>query len=263
MPVKPNAASEPPQQGISLDELSAAFAQAIGRQPDSAEAQGPESREPSAVTGRLATEPAADSDTAAQGQAGLTALPTADEIASAAGDDSGPVTPLGILEAMLFVGNQANRPLEPAEAAQGMRGVELGEIPGMVDELNRRYATAGCPYEIVSQDAGYRMLLRKELHSLRGKLFGRIREAWLSQAAIDVLAIVAYRQPVFADDISRLRGTPSGHILQSLVRRQLLRIERAAEKPRKACYYTTERFLKLYGLESLADLPQSDDLDGR
>jgi segregation and condensation protein B len=255
--MKPDPALRPPQSGISLDELSAAFAQAIGKGPGApppeAGAAEPAAGEPVSPATVEAEEPAA----------GWSATPTADEIASAAGDDSGAVTPLGILEAMLIVGNQSSQPLEPGQAAQWMRGVEPGEIPAMVDELNRRYAAAGCPYEIVSQDAGYRMLLRKELDSVRGGLYGRIREAWLSQAAIDVLSIVAYRQPVGADEIARLRGTPNGHILQLLVRRQLLRIERLPDKPRKALYYTTERFLKLFGMESLSDLPQSDDLEGK
>jgi segregation and condensation protein B len=105
--------------------------------------------------------------------------------------------------------------------------------------------------------------LTRQFDWLRSKVLGRTREARLSQAAIDVLAIVAYEQPLTAEDVSRLRGIPSNHVLAQLVRRQLLRIERSAGKPGTARYYTTERFLELFGLESLEDIPQSEELERR
>jgi len=74
---------------------------------------------------------------------------------------------------------------------------------------------------------------------------------------------VAYRQPIVAEDVNRLRGIPSGHLLAQLVRRQLLRIERPQRKPRPIHYRTTDRFLELFGLESLDDLPQSEELEKR
>jgi segregation and condensation protein B len=178
---------------------------------------------------------------------------------SAAESEACAVTPRSILEAMLFVGDRQNRPLSAAQAAEMMRGVEPGEIPALVDELNRRYAAAGCPYHVIHDDAGYRMSLRKPFFALRDRFYGRIREARLSQPAVDVLAIVAYRQPLTAEQVGTLRGKPSGHVLAQLVRRGLLRIERAAGSRRAAQYSTTTRFLRLFGLQTLADLPQSED----
>jgi segregation and condensation protein B len=179
------------------------------------------------------------------------------------GPDSCELSPKTVFEAMLFVGGPGDQPLTATRAAELMRGVEPGEIPAMVEDLNGRYRETGCPYHVVHEGAGYRLTLRAEFEPLRAKFYGRVREARLSQAAVDVLAIVAYRQPVTAENVSILRDTPSGAILSQLVRRQLLRIERTAEKPRKTLYSTTDRFLKLFGLESLADLPQSEDLEGR
>jgi segregation and condensation protein B len=178
----------------------------------------------------------------------------------AADEDPCEISPLTILEAMLFVGNRASEPLSAARAAELMRGVEVGEIPDLVDELNRRYTERGSPYRVVQEGAGYRMTLRGEFCGVRNKFFGRLREARLSQAAIDVLAIVAYRQPVGAEEVAKLRGMPSGHLLLQLVRRRLLEVERSAEKPRTPRYRTTARFLDLFGLEGLGDLPQSEDL---
>jgi segregation and condensation protein B len=145
-----------------------------------------------------------------------------------------------------------------------MRGVAADEIPALVDQLNRRYAARGCPYFIASEGAGYRMTLRREFWPIRNRFYGRIREVRLSQAAIDVLAIVAYRQPVTAETVGQFRGHPSGHLLRQLVHRRLLRIERTDSAPRIARYWTTDRFLGLFGLESLTDLPRSDeDVDAK
>jgi segregation and condensation protein B len=88
-----------------------------------------------------------------------------------------------------------------------------------------------------------------------------VREAKLSQAALDVLALVAYQQPVAAEQIARWRGKPSNHVLAHLVHRGLLRIERPEQKRRTPHYCTTDRFLRLFHLDSLADLPRSEDAD--
>jgi segregation and condensation protein B len=228
-------------QGISLDELAEAFAQVMGAEPR-----------------RTAESPPPDSPVAVQAEATV-------ELASepsphvAAEDDPCPISPQTILEAMLFVGNRDNRPLSPGRAAESMRDVTPDEIPPLVDELNRRYAAQGAPYHVVGEGDGYRLTLQREFHPLRNRFYGRIREARLSQAAIDVLALVAYQQPITSEKIGRLRGKPSNHVLTHLVRRGLLRIERPEPKRRTPHYYTTDRFLRLFNLQSLDDLPRSED----
>jgi segregation and condensation protein B len=139
--------------------------------------------------------------------------------------------------------------------------VQADEIPPLIDELNRRYAADNCPYEIAGEGDGCRLTLRREHHPLRNRFYGRIREARLSQAAIDVLALVAYQQPIAGEKVGRLRGRPSSHVLAHLVRRGLLRIERPDAKRRTPHYHTTDRFLRLFDLQSLDDLPRSEDSD--
>jgi segregation and condensation protein B len=102
--------------------------------------------------------------------------------------------------------------------------------------------------------------LREEFNFVRERLYGRPRAARLSPAAIEVLAIVAYNEPVTAEQVARLRGTASGPVLAQLVRRELVKIERSGDK-RQACYITAPRFLELFGLASLQDLPRSKDVD--
>lgn len=181
--------------------------------------------------------------------------------ASETADDACQLSPRSILEAMLFVGSPADEPLSSKHVADLMRGVQPAEIDELVRALNHDYASRNCPYRIEAAGAGYRLSLRKKYDRLRDKLRGKERRARLSLAAIEVLSAVAYRAPITADEIGRLRGKPSGHLLAQLVRRKLLRIERSGSKPRRTYYHTTPRFLALFGLANLEELPQSRELD--
>ncbi|HVA45122.1 MAG TPA: SMC-Scp complex subunit ScpB [Pirellulales bacterium] len=232
----------PADGGLSLDDLNAAFAEMLssGQDPYS---------EPVPVGDRDAESPDA---------APLGLLSGPDEA-----DARCEITPRSILEAMLFVGGGENQPLGSERAAGLMRGVRSAEIDDLVRELNERYDADGCPYRIESQSDGYRLALRPEYGPLRDKVLNRTRQARLSAAAVEVLSIVAYNGPQTAEEVARLRGRPSGAILSQLVRRQLLRVEREPEAPRVARYATTPRFLTLLGLESLDDLPRSQEAEPR
>jgi segregation and condensation protein B len=232
-------------QGISLDELTNAFAKVMGVEP----------RRPSE-----AAAPPAQCETSPETTAAVAATePVASPPSEPPVDDSCPINPRTILESMLFVGNRENQPLSPRRAAELMRDVEVDEIPLLVDELNRRYDDVGAPYQIVGEGDGYRLTLRDEFHAVRNRFYGRVREARLSQAAVDVLALVAYQQPATAEQIHRQRGKPSRHVLAHLVRRGLLKIERPDKQRRTPHYFTTDRFLRLFNLQSLDDLPRSED----
>ncbi len=238
----PSFESEP--QGISLDELARAFSQVMETEPRQSEETPP--------SGGTGDSPVLATPGQSQLSTGETPVPPGEE-------DPCPVNPRTILEAMLFVGNRDNQPISPGRAAELMRDVSVDEIPPLVDELNRRYDAVVAPYRVVGEDNGYRLALSEEFRSLRNRFYGRIREARLSQAAIDVLALVAYGQPMTGERISHLRGKPSRHVLAHLVRRGLLRIERPEPNRRTPHYHTTDRFLRLFNLESLDDLPRSED----
>ncbi|MGW8256486.1 MAG: SMC-Scp complex subunit ScpB [Thermoguttaceae bacterium] len=236
-------------EGISLDELTQAFAQVMGTAP---KLQG--KQEESATL--------SDAIDHASPEVLKTAeeLPPADKpsgVETAA--DPCELSPRSIFEAMLFVGNCENKPLSAVKAAELMRDVTPEEIHAIVEDLNKIYQAGNRPYHIVNEGEGYSLKLKKSYSSLQNKLHGRMRETRLSQAAVDVLAIVAYQQPLSCEQVTQMRGKPSSHILNNLVRFGLLRIERSATKPRKRFYYTTDRFLRLFNLQTLGDLPQSED----
>ena len=142
-----------------------------------------------------------------------------------------------------------------------MRGVRAAEIDDHVRELNEIYAAQNRPYTIVSIGAGYRLTLRPQYGALRENFYGKARQARLSQAAIEVLALVAYNQPITGEQVAKLRGAPAGSVLAQLVRRQLMRIDRPEGKRTGGQYWTTPRFLKLFGLSSLDDLPRSEQFE--
>ncbi len=232
----------PAEQGLSLDELTRAYADLLGRGEDP-------------------YQPAPTEDVPNGLDLGLEEGWSEDEDEAAAREEAETwdVTPRSILEAILFVGHPENEPLTSEGIAGLMRGVRPREIDDLVIELNEGYAREGCPYHIASVGAGYRLALREEFGSLRAKFYGRVKAAKLSQAAIDVLAIVAYKQPISREEVDELRGRPSAGLLSQLVRRGLLQVERSGGKPAISSFSTTDRFLQLFGLESLQDLPNSLD----
>ena len=95
---------------------------------------------------------------------------------------------------------------------------------------------------------------------MRDKFYGRVKEARLSPAAIEVLSVLAYNQPATVEQLNELRGSACGAALSTLVRRKLVHVERPAEGG-EPLYSTTERFLKLFGLENLGELPRSEELE--
>ena len=163
-----------------------------------------------------------------------------------------------IIEALLFVGGP---PLTPARAADIIHGLTPGQFLEAIAALNSEYQRQGRPYVIACQDQGYSLALKPSYQPLIDRLHGTAREAKLSPAAIDVLALVAYRQPTTKQEIDGLRGVESGPVLRQLVRRGLIAASSHGEaRGRQVVYGTTARFLELFGLERLDDLPQTQDL---
>ncbi len=169
-----------------------------------------------------------------------------------------PVSPRSILEAILFVGvPDSEKPLSVRQVASLMRDVSPSEVTQLVRELNAQYEEEDAAYRIIQDKNSLRMELVADCQPVCEGFYGEIRKVRLSQQAIDVLAIVAYHQPTTREHVSGLRGRDCGGILSQLVRRELLSVDPDPENSRVRLYRTTDRFLKLFGLESLEDLPQS------
>jgi segregation and condensation protein B len=171
------------------------------------------------------------------------------------------ISPRSVAEAMLFVGRPDNGPQSSRELAAAMRGVSPNEIDAVVTELNSIYEADGAPYRIDQTSGGYRMVLRDEFERVRDKFYGRVKEARLSPTVMEVLSVLAYHQPATAEQLNELRGATSGAALATLVRRRLIKLERPNDAAGSPQYSTTDRFLKLFGLESLEALPRAEELE--
>lgn len=161
-----------------------------------------------------------------------------------------------VVEALLFLGGQ---PLTLARASEAIRGLSSPDLLQAIEVLNRDYRHQGRPYRIRSRDQGYELILLPRFRAVQERLFGSVREARLTPTALDVLALVAYRQPVTKSEVDSLRGGDSSAPLRQLVRVGLISVQRGEAGLREVSYGTTPRFLSLFGLSSLDDLPRTQD----
>jgi len=163
-----------------------------------------------------------------------------------------PPTPLQIIEALLFVGGA---PMTAEHAAEAIRGLRPDQFREYIEVLNRVYRAQNRPYSIVHGPTGYVMRIARRFANVREKLYGGPREARLTQQALDVLSLVAYRQPVGKAEVDGARGLDSGPILRQLTRLGLIAAHEAGDV-KTVVYSTTPRFLEVFRLRDLDDLPQ-------
>ncbi len=169
------------------------------------------------------------------------------------------VSPAQVIEAALFVGGGPLTARKISGLLRGSYGPK--EVEEAIDSLNDAYVAQARPYEIRLGDGGYRLELRPEYDRLRHRVYGSgPREVRLSQDVLEVLALVAYRQPISTDEIEGLGKQNAGNLLRQLLRRDLIAFERGPGGRKDVRYHTTARFLSVFGLGSLDELPQAEDL---
>ena len=166
--------------------------------------------------------------------------------------------PAAVVEAILFTSDS------PLPAA---RIVEIADLRGeravkeAVAALNDRYDRSGAAFRIESLAGGFQMLTRPQFHDTVTLLLRDRSDSRLTQAALETLAIVAYRQPILRADVEAIRGVACGEVLRGLLERQLVKIVgRAQVIGRPMLYGTTRRFLETFGLDTLDDLPKVEEL---
>jgi segregation and condensation protein B len=158
------------------------------------------------------------------------------------------------VEAALFV---ADEPLSARRIAAVAGLADASEARRMVRKLQALYDKGGGAFTVEELAGGYQLLTRPEYYPWLLRLRRTGEELRLSSAARETLAIVAYRQPIIRADIEAIRGVQCGEILRLLMEKGLLRIAgRHHSLGRPVLYGTTRRFLQLFGLKSLQELPQ-------
>lgn len=160
------------------------------------------------------------------------------------------------LEALLFA---ADRPLSDSRILEllGWADGKQHDLDGSVVALNRAYASEGRCFRIERVAGGLRVLTLPEFGPLVERLKGQREHHRLSQAALETLAIVAYRQPVLRAELEAIRGVACGEVLRTLIERRLVRVSGRAELVGKPLLYgTTREFLQTFGLARVQDLPE-------
>jgi segregation and condensation protein B len=162
-----------------------------------------------------------------------------------------------ILEALVFA---AEEPLTIDDLEDLFPEAGKEALQSALDDLTRFWASEDRGLQVIRVAGGYRMTTRADLGDWVRALFRSRHRRRLSGAALETLAIVAYRQPITTPEIQALRGTDPGGVLQTLLDKRLLRVvgrKKVVGKP--ILYGTTQEFLSHFGLNSLADLPTMEE----
>lgn len=157
----------------------------------------------------------------------------------------------------MFAGGQ---PLSITRICEIIEDLTADDLAAVMTQLNRTYRRQNRPYSIQSTPAGFVLKLRSRHNGILERMRGA-RETRLSKVAVEVLSLVAFRQPVTRSQLDELRGHDSGAVLRMLIRLGLVAELPASKAGSESQYGTTSRFLDVFGLESLADLPQTLELN--
>jgi segregation and condensation protein B len=163
-----------------------------------------------------------------------------------------------LIEAALF---SADRPLVLAELRALEPGTSAQDVEEALDQLRGVYDTGEHGITLAQLGDGYQLLSRPEMAEAltRARITSRPRR--LSVAALETLAVIAYRQPVGRSEIEEIRGVAADGVLRSLQERSLIDIAGRGEGlGRPLLYGTTPKFLELVGLKDIAELPRLDEL---
>ena len=161
------------------------------------------------------------------------------------------------MEALLF---STHHPLTAGRLAELLELESTKPIKRAIRELNEQYVTSDRSFRIEQVAGGYQLLTLPDFGDILKRLHQKDVDTKLTKAALETLAIIAYKQPILRADIEAIRGVACGETIRSLMEKHLVRIDGRAEIPgRPILYGTTKRFLELFGLNSVKDLPQGEN----
>jgi segregation and condensation protein B len=175
-------------------------------------------------------------------------------------------TYISVIEALIFSSDEPISENEIIRAVKGIDGEEIEltneDIQFCVDELNKKYESYNNAFRIIKIANGYSFATTQSNAKYVGFLSSEKSKRRLSQAALETLAIIAYKQPVTKPELEQIRGVNSDYILTTLLEKNLITINGRAETiGRPLLYGTTPEFLKYFGLYNLSDLPKPREIE--
>jgi segregation and condensation protein B len=171
-----------------------------------------------------------------------------------------------IIEALIFSSDEPLKHSEIVKAIKGIDGEEISitesDIEECVDKLNEKYSANYTSFTITRIADGFTFGTRPEFAKYLGYLSSEKSKRRLSQAALETLAIIAYKQPVTKPELESIRGVNCDYILNTLLEKKLISINGRAETiGRPLLYGTTEEFLIYFGLNRITDLPKPREIE--
>ncbi len=171
-----------------------------------------------------------------------------------------------VIEALIFSSDEPISEMEIIRVIKGIDGEEIeltsDDIQNSVEELNKKYESNNNSFKIIKIANGYSFATSESNAKYVGYLSSEKTKRRLSQAALETLAIIAYKQPVTKPELEQIRGVNSDYILNTLLEKNLITITGRAETiGRPLLYGTTIEFLKYFGLYNLSDLPKPREIE--
>jgi segregation and condensation protein B len=163
-----------------------------------------------------------------------------------------------VIEALVYASPD---PLTPKTLFKVLESEPREDVQAAFDALRRDYADGRGGLELVEVAGGYQIVTRAELSEWVRRLFHERKSQKLSVAALETLAVIAYKQPITAPEITDIRGVNTSGVVATLLERRLVKIAgRKQVVGRPFLYATTREFLIRFGLRDLTDLPKMEDL---
>ncbi len=164
----------------------------------------------------------------------------------------------GAIEALLLT---TDRALPESKIKDVLGKVASKDLAAAIAQLNKVYEETGRSFRIEQVAGGWQILTLPKYSAVLGALHRSRAQMKLSPAALETLAIVAYKQPILRAELEAIRGVSCGEVLRSLMERRLVKIVgRAEEIGRPMLYGTTKIFLEAFGLANIKDLPKVEEL---
>ncbi len=167
------------------------------------------------------------------------------------------------IEALIFASEKGINPDEIKEVIHSIHHTDFSENDLMIaiGNIRQKYEQKDLAIELVNINGGFQFLTKKLYHNTINQLQLQRSKKKLSQAALETLAIIAYKQPITKLEIEQIRGVNCDYTVQKLLEKDLVKITGKAESVGKPILYaTSETFMDYFGINSTAGLPQLKDI---
>ncbi|QXV64918.1 SMC-Scp complex subunit ScpB [Mucilaginibacter sp. 21P] len=167
------------------------------------------------------------------------------------------------IEALIFASEQGIRTEEIMYCLQASfeRDFTSDEIEASVAAIAKKYSSNDFAIEVVKINNGYQFLTKKSYHTVVSLLQIQRSKKKLSQAALETLAIIAYKQPVTKTDVEQIRGVNCDYSIQKLLEKELIAITGKSDAIGKPILYgTSNMFMDYFGINNISELPQLKDV---